>query len=69
MNDWVWLSSEGNLFSQFMNGTRVNYWYKPIEKIQQWVKSWNPWKLIQEEDWDSRMKQTKVTPLKVFFNH
>lgn len=61
MNEWYYLAAEGNLFSQFMNGTRVNYPFQPVEKIQQWVKSWNPWSLIAASDWNARRGQTKVT--------
>jgi len=60
INEWYYLSAQGNLFSQFLNGTKINFRFQPVENIQNWVKNWNPWALIDPEDWKARKLQTEV---------
>ena len=66
INEWFYLQNIGDLFSQFVSGTKVSYQFQPVEKIQEWVKQWNPWALISEEDWNARRAQTKVLKINYF---
>ena len=61
INEWYYRSAQGNLFSQFLNGTKINFPFQPVENIQNWVKNWNPWALIDPEDWNARRSQTRVS--------